>query len=314
MRAEAEAICLAADALDDQFHDAIDLLLSCDGRVVVTGMGKMSCIGRKAVATFCSTGTPAVFLHPSEAVHGDLGIVTDKDVLLVLSNSGETREVLELMPFMKRFGVKCLAVTRGRQNSLAKRCQVVLATEVRDEVDAVVEAPTKSTTVTLAVCDALAITLMQRRGFSKEQFAIFHPGGFLGSKLLLSVADLMHQGEAIPSISPRKTLQEAIEKISEKRLGVVFAVDRQSQLVGVLTDGDLRRMIQKTGGSSSNPLAETVDQWMNPAPIAIAPSSLAAEAMRLMEDHGISVLPVLDDTGSLCGVIHMHDLIRAGLA
>jgi arabinose-5-phosphate isomerase len=198
LRKESAAIASAADRIDQSIARAIQLLFDCHGRVIVTGMGKMGCIARKATATFCSTGTPAVFLHPGEAVHGDLGIVTENDVLIVLSNSGETREVLGLLPHLARLGVSVIGLTGNLNSSLATRCTVVIDTGVEFEADPIAVAPTSSTTVALAMCDALAIALMNRRGFTKEQFAIFHPGGNLGSKLLVKVTDVMHVGEKIP--------------------------------------------------------------------------------------------------------------------
>ena len=198
LRKESAAILAAAQRVDGSIERAIDCLFACTGRVIVTGMGKMGCIARKAAATFCSTGTPAVFLHPGEAVHGDLGIVTDQDVLIVLSNSGETREVIGLLPYMARLGVPVIGLTGDLNSSLASRCQVIVDTGVECEADPIAIAPTSSSTVALAMCDALAVVLMNRRGFTKEQFAIFHPGGNLGGKLLIQVADLMHVGEMIP--------------------------------------------------------------------------------------------------------------------
>ncbi|MEL7499105.1 MAG: KpsF/GutQ family sugar-phosphate isomerase [Planctomycetota bacterium] len=313
LQLEADSILSAARGLDDSIQQVLDKLYGCQGRVIVTGMGKMSCIARKAVATFCSTGTPAVFLHPSEAVHGDLGIVSDSDVLLALSNSGETREVLELLPFMKRFNVDCLAVTRQQTSSLAARCIAVIHTGVTDEADSIAAAPTNSTTVTLAICDALAVALMKRRGFTAEQFAIFHPGGFLGGKLLLQTRDLMHTGDRIPLAFPTETLHDGIGRMSEKGLGAVFVVNPTQQLVGVVTDGDLRRIIQRVN-DAANALNEPLQNWMNQQPRSIHEGALAAESLKLMEDHGITVLPVVNEQTQIVGVIHLHDLIRAGLA
>lgn len=318
MKKEAAAILAAADRVTDSIDAAVRLLFDCQGRVVVTGMGKMGCIARKAAATFCSTGTPAIFLHPSEAVHGDLGIVTENDVLMVLSNSGETRELVELLPYVIRLGVPVIGLTGNVNSSLASRCQAVVDTGVESEADPIAVAPTSSTTVALAMSDALAVALMNRRGFTKEQFAIFHPGGNLGGKLLIQVADLMHQGEKIPFCSQSDTLNTGIATISSKGMGAVFVVSPAQQILGVLTDGDLRRIIQQSAGQSAgNVLDEKMSKHMTRNPKSIHANSLAAEALRLMEDNGITVLPVVeatDDGEVLAGVIHLHDLIRAGLA
>lgn len=311
---EAGAIANAAERLDDGVVSMVDTIYRCQGRVIVTGMGKMSCIARKATATFCSTGTPAVFLHPGEAVHGDLGIVSPQDVLLALSNSGETREVLALLPHMARIGVDCLAITSSRDCSLGSSCKHVVETGVVSEADGIAVAPTNSTTVTLAICDGVAVALMNLRGFTAEQFAIFHPGGYLGSKLLIRVTDLMHTGSKVPIAGPEDSLREGIATISAKGLGAVFVVKGEA-LVGVVTDGDLRRIIEHAAANQeSNVLDDAISGHMNQTPKSIRLHSLAAEAIRKMEDSGITVLPVTDESNRLVGVIHLHQLIRAGLA
>ncbi len=312
---ESEAIRNVAQRVDSTIGEAIDILFQCSGRVIVTGMGKMGCIARKAAATFCSTGTPAVFLHPGEAVHGDLGIVTENDVLVVLSNSGETREIVELFPYMARIGVPMIGLTGNLNSQLAQRCNFVIDTAVESEADPIAVAPTSSTTVALAMCDAVAIALMNRRGFTKEQFAIFHPGGILGSKLLIQVTDLMRDGEKIPRTAPADSLRNGIGLISQKGLGAVFVVSDSNEVLGILTDGDLRRIIEHTAGQSEgNVLDEPMSNHMTAKPKSIGNDALAAEALRLMEENGITVLPVVDSDGKLVGVIHLHDLIRAGLA
>ena len=316
LRQEAAAISAAAERIDSSVSEAIELLASCQGRVIVTGMGKMGCIARKAAATFCSTGTPAIFLHPGEAIHGDLGIVTQNDVLVLLSKSGQTRELCELLPHVVRMGVPIIGLIGDPNSPLAGRCSVVVDTSVESEADPISVAPTSSTTVALAMSDALAVALMQQRGFTKEQFAIFHPGGNLGGKLLIQVGDLMRTGDEVPTANTDDTLQVGIDTISAKGLGAVFVVSQSNEVLGVLTDGDLRRLIQQTVGSQesqSNPLTDTISSHMTSDPKSIQLGALAAEALRLMEDNGITILPVVKEK-QLVGVIHLHDLIRAGLA
>lgn len=314
LKSESAAIASAIGLVDAGAAKAVDLLFECSGRIIVTGMGKMGCIARKAAATFCSTGAPAVFLHPAEAVHGDLGIVTEKDVLIVLSNSGETREVIQLLPYVARTGIKTIAICAGPNCSLAQSCDAVLATGVTVEADSIAVAPTNSTTVTLALCDALAVALMDRRGFTRDQFAIFHPGGHLGSKLLIKVADLMRSADQLPIVDVGATLGEAIQEISSKGIGATFAVDRDGRLVGVLTDGDLRRVIENSATQMNGLIDGAIDSMITTNPKTSTADSLAASALRLMEDNGITVLPVVDAEQKMVGVIHLHDLIRAGLA
>ena len=310
LKREAAAIDRAADRIDSSAIHAVDRIMACTGRVITTGMGKMGCVARKAAATFCSTGTPAFYLQPAEAVHGDLGIVSPADVLLALSKSGESKEVLALLPFMSRFQVPVVAMTGSATSELARRADVTLLVDVEGEADTIALAPTCSTTVALAMCDALAVALMHRRGFTREQFAIFHPGGSLGRKLLLTVDDLMHTGTACPTVSPETSLQQAIVTISEKRLGATLVVDDQNRLLGILTDGDLRRTFER----HANPLVDPVARWMIPTPLSIRVGALAAEALKRMEDRQVMVLPVVDASNRVQGMVHLHDLVRAGLA
>lgn len=314
LQSESAAIAAAVSLVDTAASTAVDLLFECSGRIIVTGMGKMGCIARKAAATFCSTGAPAVFLHPAEAVHGDLGIVTSNDVLVVLSNSGETREIIQLLPYVARTGIKTIAITSAKKCSLAQSCDAVLATGVTEEADSIAVAPTNSTTVTLALCDALAVALMDRRGFTRDQFAIFHPGGHLGGKLLIKVADLMRSADQLPTVEVGATLAQAIKEISSKGLGATFAVDGDLALVGVLTDGDLRRIIENSATEMTGLVNAGIESMITKNPQTTSIDSLAASAMRLMEDSGITVLPVVDSEKRMVGVIHLHDLIRAGLA
>lgn len=315
LKHEAQAILEVAGRADENVVEAIRLIFACKGRLIVTGMGKMGCIARKAAATFSSTGTPAVFLHPGEAVHGDLGIVTTADILIAISNSGETNEILDLIPFMKRNEIPLITITGNPTSSLARHADVVIDGRVEHEADPDSIAPTSSTTVALAICDALAVSLMQQRGFSKEQFAIFHPGGHLGRKLLLTVKDLMHVGEALPTVDSSATLSKAIKTISSGNRGAVFVLDKEGRVEGVLTDGDVRRIFEATAQQGSeNPLVKNVAMFMSTKPASIQVDALAAEALSLMEDREITVLPVLNDNQQLVGIVHMHDLIRSGLA
>jgi arabinose-5-phosphate isomerase len=324
---EAEALQAGANRAGNEIEGAVEILRKTVGRVVFTGLGKTGYVARKAAATFCSTGTPAVFLHPSEALHGDIGLVASNDTLIAISNSGETDEVLAVLPYMARFGIPIIAITGNRQSSLAKRSAVVIDASVASEADPISIAPTSSTTLAMAICDALAITLMTERGFTREQFAIFHPGGSLGRKLLLRVDDLMRVGESVPVISHDLSLHEAVDVITAKKMGAVLVVDATRKLIGILTDGDLRRWYHdqppapgKLSGSvnpahvSDSPENPPLINVMTANPRRIQAEALAAEALKLMEDHQITVLPVVNLQDCLIGAIHLHDLIRAGLA
>ena len=307
---EREALEFIIHKVDDQAVAVVELLYACRGRVIVTGMGKTGLIGRKIAATLASTGTPAFFLHPAEASHGDLGVVTSDDVVLAVSNSGETEEVVRLLPHLKRFQVKIISLTGDRNSTLAQHSDVVIDVAVEREADPLGVAPTASTTAVLAMGDALATALLLKRGFSKEQFAIFHPGGSLGRRLLWHVRDLMHTGDSVPVVREGVTVREAIYEMSVKRLGTTFVVNEDMRLSGIFTDGDLRRLLQR----ETNPLELPIADVMTRSSKMIREEVLAAEAVRMMEDHAISILPVVDDQFSLFGVIHLHDLVRAGLA
>lgn len=311
---ESQAIAQAAKLIGDSAETAVDLLLRCEGRVIVSGMGKMGCIARKATATFCSTGTPAIFLHPAEAAHGDLGILSDKDVLLLISNSGETREVLELLPYAARMNVNTIAITANQNSSLAKQCDASIETGVTQEADTIAVAPTNSTTVSLAICDALAVALMGQRGFTREQFAIFHPGGHLGRKLLIKVSDVMRSADELPVVSVKSTLAQAIQAISSKHLGAAFAVNENQTLAGVLTDGDLRRIIESSAADMASIINNEIESMITSDPKTTGADRFAAEALLTMETSGITILPVVDGGKRLEGAVHLHDLVRAGLA
>lgn len=309
LECEAAGIAALAKRLDPTFSAAVHQILACSGKLIVSGMGKMGAIAQKAVATFCSTGTPAIFLHPSEALHGDLGVAAPGDLWIALSNSGETDELAAISPYMVRLQIPIIVLTGRTQSSLARQAQLVLDISVEREADTLTSAPTVSTTVALAACDALALAASHCRGLTTEQFALYHPGGFLGKRLLLTVRELMHTGSRIPLIDPDSTLREAILVISRQALGCGFVVDASGTLIGILTDGDLRRSLT----ASSNPLEELVARHMTPNPRAVAPEFSAARAIRLMEEHSITVLPVIDSARVPIGVVHLHDLVKAGL-
>lgn len=314
LASESSAISAAAHRAGSEIANAVRTIAACDGKLVVTGMGKMGCIARKAAGTFSSTGTPAIYLDPADAIHGSLGIVGKDDVVLAISNSGETSELLNLLPSILRMKLPIVAVTGRVESSLARQSSIVIDASVESEADPESLAPTNSSTVALACCDGLAVALMRMRGFTKEDFAIFHPGGHLGRKLLLKVSDLMHTGDEIPVAITNSTLGEAIGCISEKKMGIALVRGDSGDLKGVLTDGDVRRIFERTADSSQNPLSDSVTEFMTPDPTSIAPDELAAVALNMMESRQITVLPVLDADQNIVGIIHMHDLIRSGLA
>ena len=307
---EARAIAALVDRLDDRFAKAVDLLLQCAGKVVVSGMGKSGLIGQKIAATLASTGTPAFFVHPADGIHGDLGMLAKEDALLAISNSGETEEVLKLLPFMKRLGIPIIALTGRPQSTLAKHSEVVLDVSVSEEACPLGLAPTSSTTAALAMGDAVAIALLQKRGFKEEDFAQFHPGGALGRRLLFKVRDLMHQGEALPRVSATASAKEAIKEMTTKKLGMTTLVDAKGRLAGVVTDGDLRRFLQK-GYSLAGAKARNLG---SKAPRTIRADALAAKALQIMEQYSITSLVVVDERSRLAGVIHLHDLLKSGIA
>lgn len=307
---EARAIAGLIDRLDHRFAEAVELLYGCAGKVVVTGMGKSGLIGQKIAATLASTGTPAFFLHPAEGIHGDLGMLARRDALLAISNSGETEEVLKLLPFVKRLNIPVIAFTGRAQSTLAKNSEVVLDVSVGEEACPMGLAPTASTTATLAMGDALAIALLQKRGLKEEDFAQFHPGGTLGRRLLLKVRDLMHQGTAVPRIGQQAKAREAILEMTSKKLGMTTVVDGQERLLGIITDGDLRRFLEK-GTDLTKALAGDL---ASKNPKTIGPDDLAAKAVQIMEQYAITSLVVLEDDRRIAGVIHLHDLLKSGVA
>ncbi|MGH7300235.1 MAG: KpsF/GutQ family sugar-phosphate isomerase [Candidatus Rokuibacteriota bacterium] len=307
LRLEAESVLALCPRLDDSFVDAVLTLRRCVGRVIVTAMGKSGIIGRKIASTLASTGTPAHFLHPAEGVHGDLGMVAREDVVLALSNSGETDEVLAVLPAIKRLGIPLLLLTGDPASTLARQADVVLNVGVAEEACPMNLAPTSSTTAALAMGDALAMALLDLRGFGPDDYAALHPRGSLGWKALFKVADLMHTGPSVPVVSEQATMKEAIEEMSGKGLGMTTAVDGEGRLVGVVTDGDLRRQQLAHGAAL---LERRVGECMTRAPKVIGGDELAAKALALMEGR-ITSLVIVDAAGHPAGVLHLHDILRA---
>jgi arabinose-5-phosphate isomerase len=304
LRIEAEAIGELLARLDARFEQVANLLMECKGRVVVTGMGKSGLIGRKIAATFSSTGTPSVFLHPAEAVHGDLGMLMRDDVVLAISYGGETEEIIALLETVKRMGLRLIAMTGNPRSTIAMASDVVLDVAVKEEACSLNLAPTASTTAAMAMGDALAITLLDRRGFSPGDFAALHPGGRLGKKLL-RVENLMHAGENMPRVSISAKMPDVIYEISKKSLGMTTVVDADGRLAGVLTDGDLRRLMQQRGAATFDLV---VGECMNKNPQTIAAGELAGSALRIMEERKITSLVVAGADGKPVGVVHLHDL------
>lgn len=312
LRDEAAAILALVDQLDSGFEEAVQLIENSRGRVVLTGMGKSGHIARKIAATMASTGTPAFFLHPAEGIHGDLGMVTADDVVVAYSNSGETAEVLNILPSLKRIGAKLIAVVGRTESTLARNADAVLNAGVAKEADSLGLAPTSSTTAALALGDALAVTLMERNHFTADNFAVFHPGGALGKKLLLTVEMVMHKGEENPCIGEDSSVKDALFVMTDKGLGAVSVLDRDGKLVGLLTDGDVRRGLKQGEDFLSLPVSKA----MTVHPQVISADRLAAESLHIMENHKphpITVLPVTDRDGRAIGMVHITDLLKQGV-
>jgi arabinose-5-phosphate isomerase len=291
----------------DSFFQAVSLLLDCSGRVVVSGIGKSGHIARKIAATFASTGTPAFFVHPAEAAHGDLGMVTNSDVFVAISNSGETAELLSIVPIIKRMGAKLIAMTGNEASRLSQLANVHLSVRVDKEACPLNLAPTASTTATLALGDALAVVLLELRGFKEDDFARSHPGGALGRRLLTHVRDVMRTGDAIPAVTADISLSNALLEITKKGMAMTAIVDADKRAIGIFTDGDLRRLIENAQEFTKLSIADV----MHANPRTIGPDQLAVEAVELMEQHRINQLLVADDGGRLVGALHIHDLTRA---
>jgi arabinose-5-phosphate isomerase len=312
IRIEAEALLALADSINGEFERAVDLILASHGRVVVTGMGKSGLIGQKIASTMASTGTPAFFLHPAEGIHGDLGMIMKGDVVIALSNSGETEEVLRILPVIKRLGASLIVMTGNPDSTLSRTGDVFLDISVKEEACPLGLAPTASTTATLAMGDALAVALLLKRGFRAEDFALFHPGGTLGKKLILRVEDLMHEGSDLPLVLSTTLMREALFTITAKGLGITGVTDAHGAMIGVITDGDLRRALER----GIDILNSSAGDLMTARPKRIKRAELAARALQQMEQFSITSLFVFADDAAMSpvGIIHLHDLLKAGIA
>jgi arabinose-5-phosphate isomerase len=306
---EAEAVAALGERLGDEFAAACRLVLDCRGRTVVTGMGKSGHVGRKIAATLASTGSPSFFLHPAEASHGDIGMITGADVVIALSNSGETAELLAILPPIKRLGVPLVALTGNRSSTLARYATVTLDVSVPAEACPLNLAPTASTTAALAMGDALAVAVLEARGFTEEDFARSHPAGSLGRRLLMHVDEVMRRGPELPSVGPDTLLSAGLLEMSRKGLGMTTVLDERGRVLGIFTDGDLRRALDRQIDVHATAMREVMKTGCKVA----RPRMLAAEAVRLMQEHSITALPVVDDEGRLVGALNVHDLLRAGV-
>lgn len=313
VQAECDALQDVKRNLDENFVRAVRMIDACKGRVIITGMGKSGIIARKIAASFASVGIPSFFLHAAEAGHGDMGVVLKKDVLVAISNSGETDEILRILTTLKKSGVKILSLVGNLSSTLAKQSSVSLYTGVEKEADPLNLVPTSSTTATLAVGDALLCALMMKRRVRRQDFGVFHPGGSAG-RLFLKVKDLMRRGGELPFVSDGATFKEALLKITEKKLGAVLVLDRKKKMTGIVTDGDVRRIIQKHAGKPETLLARNVKAVMTARPKMVSENMYCTEAIKLMEQYAITVLPVVSEKGKAAGILHLHDLVKAGFA
>jgi len=306
---EAQAVTALIRRLDERFIRAIEILEECQGRVVLTGMGKSGFIAKKIAATLASTGTPALYLHPAEGVHGDLGMIVRGDVVIAVSNSGVTPELIEILPALKRLDVKVIALVGSLDSIVAKQSDVALDVSVEEEACPLDLTPTASTTAALAMGDALAVALFEKRGFRAEDFAVLHPGGRLGRRLLLRVRDLMHMGDEMPIVSEETLMRDAVLEISSKRLGMTAVIDGGGRVAGIITDGDLRRGLEKYRDVLDRPAKACMTRY----PKIIDREELAARAVQVMEQHKITSLLIVDGAGRPDGVVHLHDILRAGV-
>ena len=306
---EAQAVFELTQRIDHRFEKACELLLACKGRIVVTGMGKSGHIANKIAATFSSTGSPAFFMHPGEASHGDLGMITRQDTVVAISNSGNTAEIVTLLPILKRLEVPLITLTGNMESILAKTADVNLDVSIKQEACPLGLAPTTSTTVSLVMGDALAIALLQARGFSAEDFALSHPGGMLGKRLLLHIDDIYHKGDELPIVSERATVSEALIEVTDKKLGMTCVVDNHGYLTGVYTDGDVRRTLNRQCDINTTQIKEVMTANCR----TIKQGMLAAEAVTIMQKHSITSLVVVDAENRPYAVLHLHDLLKAGV-
>lgn len=312
LKIEADAVLKLIPRIDDEFERAVKHILSCKGRTIVTGMGKSGHVGRKIAASLASTGTPSFFVHPAEAFHGDLGMVTEHDVVIAISNSGETNEVINIVPIIRRIGASLIALCGRRESSLGKNADYFIDCGVEKEADPMNLAPTASTTATLAMGDAITVALLSARNFTAQDFAVFHPGGSLGRRLLLTVENVMHTGENNPIIHYSRTAKEALFMMTDKGLGATSVVDDDGKFIGLVTDGDIRRSLAK----GSEFLDASVEELMTRSPQTITKDKLAASALSMMEKHQprpITVLPVISEDNEPIGIIHLTDLLRQGV-
>jgi len=312
IRIEANSVSQIVERIDDKFESAVQAIMECDGRLIIMGMGKSGLISQKIASTMASTGTPSHFVSPAEATHGDLGMIKKGDVLLIVSNSGETMELMQLLPSIKRKGVLIIGLIGKKNSSLAREADISLDTSVEKEACTLDLAPTASTTATLAMGDALAVSLLEVRGFNKTDFAELHPGGMLGKRLLLTIDNLTHKGDAIPFISINSSIKDALFNISEKGLGLTGVMDEENSLIGIITDGDIRRGLEKFGDDILNKTAEFL---MSEDPKWISSDTLAISALELMEKHSITSLFVYSDSKLKRpdGIVHIHDILKSGI-
>ena len=306
---ESQAVAALSGRIDESFAKAGELILECSGRVIVVGMGKSGHVGGKIAATLASTGTPAFFVHPGEASHGDLGMITTKDIVIAISNSGETAEILTIIPIIKRMGVRLIAFTGRKDSTLGQQADVTVDVGVDKEACPLNLAPTSSTTVTLVMGDALAVALLETRGFTEEDFARSHPGGALGKRLLLYVEDLMHKGQTVPMVNDSASLTQALLEMTGKGLGMTSVSDSEGKLAGIFTDGDLRRVLNNNPDISRIGIRDVMTQ----NPVTGRPTMLAAEAVALMDSKKINGLIIVDDERKIIGALNMHDLLKAGV-
>ena len=306
---ESQAIMALIPRIDEHFEAACQLILDCKGRVFVMGMGKSGHIGKKMAATFSSTGTPAFFMHPGEASHGDFGMITRQDIVIAISNSGNTSEIMTLLPLLKRLEIPLIAFSGNPTSTLSKAANVAIDLSIQEEACPLGLAPTTSSTVALVMGDALAVALLEARGFSAEDFALAHPGGALGKRLLLRVEDLCHRGHAVPIVNEKVTVREALLEVSEKKLGMTCVVTNEGQLSGIYTDGDVRRTLIQSYDITSTKLIDVMSHHCHTIELDL----LAAEALAIMQKHNITSLVICDDNKRPSGVLHIHDLLRAGV-